>query len=320
MIGATADNFLHQAMQATHEVEGGRNELFSLLSEKTKHAEFLNMSFAIAGLAFAIAEMFLSMEEPSHQRHIWKKVLLSIVFILWLFSLVCWYRLYDSMTQVRFVSCLKSAKNKRELMREFRSISSGPLSWYRQGMFWRAVGDFLTLLPQPWLTMRHHRIQFGGFGGGVPQTYSVNSIFVFLMLFRLAFIPRYLARTSRLYSFSARAVSNMNHVVVNWKLVARLFLSSTAVVSAIFFIFAAVFGMMFLVAEHPMGPSSLLYNNYQNGVWLSFITMTTVGYGDSYPQTELGRGVAIAAAFASMIATALFVGTVRCDRGGHDVG
>mmetsp|Transcript_1704 Transcript_1704/g.3386 ORF Transcript_1704/g.3386 Transcript_1704/m.3386 type:complete len:297 (+) Transcript_1704:1-891(+) len=158
--------------------------------------------------------------------------------------------------------------------------------------------------------MRHHRIQFGGFGGGVPQTYSVNSIFVFLMLFRLAFIPRYLARTSRLYSFSARAVSNMNHVVVNWKLVARLFLSSTAVVSAIFFIFAAVFGMMFLVAEHPMGPSSLLYNNYQNGVWLSFITMTTVGYGDSYPQTELGRGVAIAAAFASMIATALFVGTV----------
>ena len=34
-------------------------------------------------------------------------------------------------------------------------------------------------------------------------------------------------------------------------------------------------------------------NNYQNALWLVIITTTTVGYGDYYPQTPIGRFIVL---------------------------
>lgn len=32
-------------------------------------------------------------------------------------------------------------------------------------------------------------------------------------------------------------------------------------------------------------------SDFRNAIWLTFITMTTVGYGDFYPRTSFGRVV-----------------------------
>ena len=50
-----------------------------------------------------------------------------------------------------------------------------------------------------------------------------------------------------------------------------------------------------LVFERPIGPDTNL-DLMENSVWLIIITMTTVGYGDIYPQTPMGRQVAVIAA------------------------
>lgn len=50
---------------------------------------------------------------------------------------------------------------------------------------------------------------------------------------------------------------------------------------------------------------------YPNAVWTTIVTMTTVGYGDIYPQTPLGKVIAIMIALFGALLTALFVVTVE---------
>ena len=47
-----------------------------------------------------------------------------------------------------------------------------------------------------------------------------------------------------------------------------------------------------------------------SGIWWALITMTTVGYGDSYPRTGLGKSIGVVCAFTGVIATALPVAVI----------
>lgn len=57
---------------------------------------------------------------------------------------------------------------------------------------------------------------------------------------------------------------------------------------------ACVFAYLVYLAERQLltqgdSPSVSTVTNYPNALWLILITTTTVGYGDYYPQTPLGR-------------------------------
>jgi hypothetical protein len=72
-----------------------------------------------------------------------------------------------------------------------------------------------------------------------------------------------------------------------------------------------VFGWMLMIAEAPLdrilndGPS----HSFQNACWVAICTMTTVGYGDVYPRTELGRLTAFGCALFGVVIVSLLVVT-----------
>jgi hypothetical protein len=52
-------------------------------------------------------------------------------------------------------------------------------------------------------------------------------------------------------------------------------------------------------------------NTYEDYVWLSIISLLTVGYGDLYPTTHFGRMIVIVIAFSGLFMTATFIGIVN---------
>lgn len=72
------------------------------------------------------------------------------------------------------------------------------------------------------------------------------------------------------------------------------------------------FGQMIRIAEAPLsrneGEQNFLY--YGNCIWLTIITMTTVGYGDFFPKTSLGRFVLVFLAIWGVFIVSILVVTL----------
>lgn len=72
-----------------------------------------------------------------------------------------------------------------------------------------------------------------------------------------------------------------------------------------------LFGFTLRIFERPLSEASgQNFNAITNSFWLTLITMTTVGYGDFYPKSNIGRLVGIIIAFWGVLFVSLFVVTL----------
>jgi hypothetical protein len=134
------------------------------------------------------------------------------------------------------------------------------------------------------------------------------AVFMFMRLYLYA--PRIIAEASGLKNEKTRLIGLMNNVDISYTFIAKAMLRDSLLTLLFLFIVSVVtLSYAMLVFERPIGPATNL-DLYENTVWLIIITMTTVGYGDTYPQTPLGRYVAIIAALLAVVLVALAVGSV----------
>ena len=64
--------------------------------------------------------------------------------------------------------------------------------------------------------------------------------------------------------------------------------------------FVLIFTIAFIVLKAEQGNPHANITTYPNAVWWAFVTITTVGYGDYYPVTGIGRLFAIILMFAGL--------------------
>lgn len=73
----------------------------------------------------------------------------------------------------------------------------------------------------------------------------------------------------------------------------------------------ALFGFTLRIFERPLSEAwEQNFNSIANSFWVTLITMTTVGYGDFYPKSNIGRLVGIIIAFWGVLFVSLFVVTL----------
>lgn len=177
------------------------------------------------------------------------------------------------------------------------------------GLWDQLVTDVLLLLPMP-IPFVNVRYKMWNFGLGHSSTYSLDAFLVCCMFVRLLFSLRFYTEClSPFRSDVSLALGRLNRVEFSQGFVFKSLLSSRLdLVVLVVAVMVLILSYMLMNAERPTEDGVL--GSYPNCVWLIFITMTTVGYGDEYPSTLLGRLVAVMASLVSVVILAIAVNLV----------
>mmetsp|Transcript_13139 Transcript_13139/g.14482 ORF Transcript_13139/g.14482 Transcript_13139/m.14482 type:complete len:461 (-) Transcript_13139:248-1630(-) len=140
--------------------------------------------------------------------------------------------------------------------------------------------------------------------------YSFDSLVAAIMLFRLYLVWRLFSLYSSWADDRAEAICN-KHLCeggVNFAIKAELKERPYTIVGTVLLASIFIFGFAIRNSELPyMEESGQDWSYIWNGMWCIIITMTTVGFGDFYPMTYVGRIVGIVACFWGTFLVSLMV-------------
>ena len=141
--------------------------------------------------------------------------------------------------------------------------------------------------------------------------YNVNDILLLVQCLRLVYLIIIFVILSEFYSPRADRICKMMGKKLNLFFSFRaLFINKTAIMLGYCsVIICSMLSYMLKILSQPItfGENSPKFHNFGNCFWFCIITMTTVGYGDIYPETTLERIVGCLIAILGNIVVALIV-------------
>ena len=139
-------------------------------------------------------------------------------------------------------------------------------------------------------------------------TYNVNDFLILIQSLRLSYLIVIVVICSQFYSARADRICKMMGKKLD------LFFSFRALfiryrplmLGYCSVIICSILSYMLKIINQPL-PIKKNFKNFKDYFWFVIITMTTVGYGDVYPETTLGRIIGCTSAIAGTIVVALIV-------------
>lgn len=149
--------------------------------------------------------------------------------------------------------------------------------------------------------------------------YSWDTVLTFVVLLRSYLIMRMLFTNSIYYTARAEWVLKAHNLNLSTSFAVKAYIQSRPMLTvSVVFILASVFwAELLLLAEKPdremecksreTGTVESDLDTFWQCFWLTFVTTSTVGYGDMYPYTHVGRAIAMLACILGNVYTGLLV-------------
>ena len=142
-------------------------------------------------------------------------------------------------------------------------------------------------------------------------TYDINDILILIQTLRLFYLIIIFVIWSDFYSPRADRVCKMMGKQLNlfFSFKALLITHTSFMLAYCSLIICTMLSYMLKILSQPVEISDKFNNfhNFGNCFWYVLVTMTTVGYGDIYPETTLGRIVGCTIAISGNVVVALII-------------
>lgn len=184
------------------------------------------------------------------------------------------------------------------------------IALWESGLGWYFFIDVLTLLPMEFPFI-HFTLEVSDlYHEETPCYYTSESILMICMFLRLQFLPRFIAELWKMRHGMVFLSARQHNVVVDtWFIIRAQLIDNFA--TLIFLITCVILADAYIVMIVERAyPHVDQLSEFENALYFTIITMTTVGYGDISPDTRLGRAAAVLVAFQGMVFFALIINGV----------
>eukprot|EP00347_Sterkiella_histriomuscorum_P010295 403376853 len=269
------------------------NEMFN----KIKVAEYISVFFSCFGVGLSV--LLFEMKKLDDIADLMNLILAYNCFCTLGLILSIYFR-YD-LTLKWYIS--------KGLLTEFDTISN--TGWWK-GMICEIIINIVAPYPFLYNVKYVEHINNGSFQATIQ--YDVNDLLLFFCFIRIYLLCRYTLIMTQFMNPRSQRVCQMNGCEANSMFAIKSIMKqkpytilwTTMVVSTV------IFGYQLRIFEGPVSQASGQdFNSMINSMWNVLITMTTVGYGDIYPKSLMGRVVGVIVCFWGVFIVSFFVVTLN---------
>ena len=219
--------------------------------------------------------------------------------------------LFSSITTLVFIISLGVKYYHYYLLYKNARYIQAYSNFFRTRLFRYFILEFLLAILHPNLLFKKKNFTTNK-GFNIKEiTYNVNDMLLLIQCLRLVYLIIIFAICSEFYSPRADRICKMMGNKLNLFFSFRaLFINRTALMLGYCsIILCTMLAYMLKILSQPISDmyNSKEFHNFGNCLWYVIITMTTVGYGDIYPVTTLGRIVGCLIATLGNVVVALIV-------------
>ena len=199
------------------------------------------------------------------------------------------------------MSDANSTEYKEQVDERFRSSYSLWQSDYR----WRLVAEVLVHLIHPVVWLNE------------PDTQILFRVLECAIFVRLYFFANVLHLNSKAYQQRNEVLASNGELKqtgspISPSLTFKMLFYAYPIgfTGFVAFFYLLTMGFVMFIAERTEQPSVTTFGSLENAYWFSFVTFTTVGYGDLVPTSHFGRFVSVLIGAAGIVVITVFTGIV----------
>lgn len=222
--------------------------------------------------------------------------------------------IYNSLCTVLLVACIYLRYQTQLRWMKSKSLLTNYDTLVNTGRWKEMVAEMgiCLLAPYPFLNNIYVSEYYEDWKASV--TYQANDYLLFCMFLRFYLPIRFILMITTFMNPRSQRICNMNGCEANYMFAIKALMKKIpyTVITISMSTSVVILGFCLRMFERGLSEASGQdFNNVLNSFWNVFVTMTTVGYGELYPKTGMGRFVGIIICMWGVFIVSFFVVTVN---------